>query len=148
MTTTMTDHLDELIALPERRAAARRITELYRANTIGREHAMVDLLGLGLDRTTAARAIGDDAPGTLDLDGLPTTGWGIRTKERNALTDEVMRLRTLVDDIYHLHTDSPAGVCPSCGRIGDQSDTDDGLVNWPCPTVQAINRYRPAGGWR
>lgn len=55
---------------------------------------------------------------------------------------EVESLRALVDRIYHLHTDSIAGPCPSCGRIGDISDTDDGLVDHPCPTVQMIEQIR------
>lgn len=47
-------------------------------------------------------------------------------------------LRAVVEKIWELHTDSIAGVCPSCARLGDQSDTDDGLVPWPCPTILAI----------
>ncbi len=52
---------------------------------------------------------------------------------------EVERLRSALDEIRGLHVDSPAGFCPSCGRLGDVSDTDDGLVNYPCPTIQAID---------
>ncbi|HEX6968934.1 MAG TPA: hypothetical protein VF174_09030 [Micromonosporaceae bacterium] len=55
------------------------------------------------------------------------------------MAQENARLRERLQQIVELHTDSPAGVCPSCGRIGEQSDTDDGLVNWPCPTVQIAN---------
>ena len=59
-----------------------------------------------------------------------------------SLIAEVERLRAALDDIRVLHVDSPAGFCPSCGRLGDVSDTDDGLVAWPCPTtrvIQAVN---------
>jgi hypothetical protein len=52
--------------------------------------------------------------------------------------------------VRRLHTDSVAGVCPSCGRISDVSDTDDGLVAWPCPTIVALDlttaRMADAGG--
>jgi hypothetical protein len=47
--------------------------------------------------------------------------------------------------VWELHTDSPAGVCPTCYRLADVSDTDDGLVPWPCPTILAID---PAAGRR
>jgi len=54
------------------------------------------------------------------------------------LAIEVQRLRSVLDKIRYLHTDSPAGVCPSCFRSADVSDTDDGLVAWPCPTLRAM----------
>lgn len=50
---------------------------------------------------------------------------------------EVLRQR--IQRVIELHTDSVAGVCPSCARIGDQSDEDDGLVAWPCPTVRVLD---------
>lgn len=55
------------------------------------------------------------------------------------LAVESARLRERLARIAELHTDSVAGVCPSCGRIGEQSFDDDGLVNWPCPTVLIAN---------
>ncbi|HWB37977.1 MAG TPA: hypothetical protein VHA75_18325 [Rugosimonospora sp.] len=39
-------------------------------------------------------------------------------------------------EIAALHADSPAGFCPKCFRVDDVSDTDDGLVAWPCETVR------------
>lgn len=56
-----------------------------------------------------------------------------------ALAAENARLRERMARAIELHTDSPAGVCPSCARIGEQSIDDDGLVPWPCPTVLALN---------
>ncbi len=68
--------------------------------------------------------------------------------ERDILREQVERLRAYeamhaevtatLDVIKALHTDSPAGFCPSCGRLGDVSDTDDGLVPFPCPTLRAM----------
>jgi hypothetical protein len=55
-----------------------------------------------------------------------------------ALVAEVERLRVALDEIRGLHTESPAAFCPSCGRLGDVSDTDDGLVAFPCPTIRVI----------
>ena len=52
--------------------------------------------------------------------------------ERDALAAKLQTIR-------ELHTDSVAGVCPTCYRLADVSDTDDGLVNWPCPTILAAD---------
>ena len=40
--------------------------------------------------------------------------------------------------IWELHTDSIAGVCPSCATLPADVD-DDGLVDWPCPTILVID---------
>lgn len=61
-------------------------------------------------------------------------------RKRNAdLAAENARLRERQRRVIELHTDSPAGPCPSCGRVGDVSDEDDGLVPWPCPTILALD---------
>lgn len=62
--------------------------------------------------------------------------WRKRTVD---LTAENARLRERQRRVIELHTDSPAGHCPSCGRVGDVSDEDDGLVPWPCPTILAVD---------
>lgn len=54
------------------------------------------------------------------------------------LAAEVERLRAVIDEVRGLHVDSPAGFCPSCGRLSDVSDIDDGLVAYPCPTIRAL----------
>jgi hypothetical protein len=53
-------------------------------------------------------------------------------------SDALNETRNQLYEIYSLHTDSPAGVCPSCYRLHDALDTDDGLVDWPCPTLRAM----------
>lgn len=57
-------------------------------------------------------------------------------------------LMQALDAIRDLHSDSPAGICPSCYRLHDASDTDDGLVPWPCPTLRAMGfePFTPDGG--
>lgn len=57
-----------------------------------------------------------------------------------ALIAEVERLRAQLDEVKALHTDSIIGPCPSCYRPADVSDTDDGLVWWPCPTLRALGK--------
>ena len=64
---------------------------------------------------------------------------GLATSDAVRAESEVQRLRDVLDTIHGLHTDSIAGVCPSCARLNDVSDTDDGLVDWPCPTILAID---------
>lgn len=54
------------------------------------------------------------------------------------LLHEVIEHRAAADMIRVLHTDSVAGFCPTCFRAADVSDTDDGLVAWPCPTLQIL----------
>ena len=56
---------------------------------------------------------------------------------RQALDEATAKLRL----IWELHTDSIAGVCPTCYRLAQVSDTDDGLIDWPCPTILAIDPY-------
>lgn len=52
--------------------------------------------------------------------------------------EETQKLRGALDKIRELHTDSVAGFCPSCFRAADVSETDDGLVAYPCPTLMSI----------
>lgn len=59
---------------------------------------------------------------------------GACTELTKALFAQNIRLHRVRD----LHTESPAGFCPSCARLGDVSDVDDGLVAHPCPTLRAI----------
>ena len=67
--------------------------------------------------------------------------------QRDELVEHLGHALARCERVRELHTDSPAGVCPSCGRIGEQSDTDDGLVAWPCPTILALDaRMGDAGG--
>jgi hypothetical protein len=78
--------------------------------------------------------------GTCDL-GLPyacNCPTGDFRPVMSELVREVERLRKALDDVRDLHTDSPAGVCPPCFRSDEVSDTDDGLVAWPCPTLRAM----------
>jgi hypothetical protein len=56
--------------------------------------------------------------------------------------EHLHQLRAAVEEIRALHTDSVAGYCPTCFRAADVSDTDDGLVAWPCPTLRALG-FRP-----
>lgn len=65
------------------------------------------------------------------------------TAELDRLRAEVIEHRAAVDMIRVLHTDSVAGFCPTCYRVGDVSDTDDGLVAWPCPTLRALGFVPP-----
>lgn len=54
-------------------------------------------------------------------------------RQRDAALEALQRVR-------ELHTDSPAGVCPSCGDVNAQTmGTGDGLVNYPCPTIRALD---------
>lgn len=55
-----------------------------------------------------------------------------------ALISAIDQHRDAVDKVRQLHTDSVAGYCPTCFRAADVSDSDDGLVPWPCPTLQAL----------
>jgi hypothetical protein len=43
-----------------------------------------------------------------------------------------------IERVRELHTDSPAGFCPSCARLHVVSDVDDGFVAFPCPTLRAL----------
>lgn len=53
------------------------------------------------------------------------------------LVREVERLRSVLDEIRDLHTDSPAGVCPSCADLSAELGGDP-LVPHPCPTLRAM----------
>jgi hypothetical protein len=52
--------------------------------------------------------------------------------------DLLRQMTTAIEEIRALHTDSVIGFCPTCFRPDDVSDTDDGLVAWPCPTLRAL----------
>jgi hypothetical protein len=52
--------------------------------------------------------------------------------------EHLHQLRAAVEEIRALHTESVIGFCPTCFRPDDVSDTDDGLVAWPCPTLRAL----------
>lgn len=93
----------------------------------------------------------------LDLDAIAAvTAAELATARSEAehLRVEVAELRTRLgaltaqwSDVYALHTDSVAGVCPTCYRLHDASDPDDdGLVDWPCPTLRALGIQDVAPG--
>lgn len=50
------------------------------------------------------------------------------------LLDEVHRLRAALEEIRHLHKDSPMGPCPVCIDADAAAAGGDGLVPYPCPT--------------
>lgn len=51
-----------------------------------------------------------------------------------ALLAEVRRLRAAMEEIRHLHKDSPMGPCPVCIDADAAAAGGDGLVPYPCPT--------------
>ena len=51
-----------------------------------------------------------------------------------ALLTEVRRLRAAMEEIRHLHKDSPMGPCPTCIDSDAIVAGGDGLVPYPCPT--------------
>lgn len=64
--------------------------------------------------------------------------------EATSATEQVWKLADqrgeVITRVRDLHTDSPAGVCPSCGDVNAQTmGTGDGLVNYPCPTIRALD---------
>lgn len=52
----------------------------------------------------------------------------------DALLAEVRRLRAAMEEIRHLHKDSPMGPCPVCIDADAAAEGGDGLVPYPCPT--------------
>jgi hypothetical protein len=66
------------------------------------------------------------------------TRWKLRRAEANMLI-VLAEWDQMVRAVRDLHTDSQAGVCPTCYRLAEVTDTDDGLVNWPCPTLLAVD---------
>ncbi|WP_409469106.1 hypothetical protein [Streptomyces sp. HC307] len=50
------------------------------------------------------------------------------------LLAEVRRLRAAMEEIRHLHKDSPMGPCPVCIDADAVAAGGDGLVPYPCPT--------------
>jgi hypothetical protein len=53
-----------------------------------------------------------------------------------ALLAEVRRLRAVLEQIRHLHKDSPMGPCPVCIDADAAAAGGDGLVPYPCPTAR------------
>lgn len=53
-----------------------------------------------------------------------------------ALVAEVRRLRAALEQIRHLHKDSPMGPCPVCIDADAIAEGRDGLVAYPCPTAR------------
>ena len=51
-----------------------------------------------------------------------------------ALVAEVRRLRAQLEQIRHLHKDSPMGPCPVCIDADAAAAGGDGLMPYPCPT--------------
>lgn len=51
-----------------------------------------------------------------------------------ALLAEVRRLRAALEQIRHLHKDSPMGPCPVCIDADAAAAGGDGLMPYPCPT--------------
>lgn len=46
------------------------------------------------------------------------------------------RLRAALEEIRHLHKDSPMGPCPQCIDADAAAAGGDGLVPYPCPTAR------------
>jgi len=51
------------------------------------------------------------------------------------LLAEIGRLRGVLEEIRHLHKDSPMGPCPVCIN-GDAGPDEDPTVPYPCPTAR------------
>ncbi|MGW1135809.1 hypothetical protein [Streptomyces griseoluteus] len=58
----------------------------------------------------------------------------MRPEVGKALVAEVRRLRAAMEQIRHLHKDSPMGPCPVCIDADAAAAGGDGLVPYPCPT--------------
>jgi hypothetical protein len=52
----------------------------------------------------------------------------------DVLLAEVRRLSSQLEEIRHLHKDSPLGPCPVCIDADAAAAGGDGLVPYPCPT--------------
>ncbi|MFF7190536.1 hypothetical protein ACFZAR_36195 [Streptomyces sp. NPDC008222] len=55
---------------------------------------------------------------------------------RDAMAAEIRRLRAVLEEIRHLHKDSPMGPCPVCIDADAAAAGGDGLVPYPCPTAR------------
>lgn len=53
-----------------------------------------------------------------------------------ALLAEIRRLSAVLEEIRHLHKDSPMGPCPVCVDADAAAAGGDGLVPFPCPTAR------------
>lgn len=53
-----------------------------------------------------------------------------------AMAAEIRRLRAVLEEIRHLHKDSPMGPCPVCIDADAAAAGGDGLVPYPCPTAR------------
>lgn len=99
-------------------------------------------------RAAVSDVAGHDHPLGSDLYCLNLTSFmGERmgpVLQRLAETEaEVARLRAQIAEVRAMHTDSIVGPCPACFRSEDVSDTDDGLVGYPCPTLRALGVEQP-----
>jgi hypothetical protein len=65
----------------------------------------------------------------LSLQGDQLTGVDVP-----AMAAEIRRLRAVMEQIRHLHKDSPMGPCPVCIDADAAAAGGDGLVPYPCPT--------------
>ncbi|MGW1497540.1 hypothetical protein ACWCQW_02930 [Streptomyces mirabilis] len=64
-----------------------------------------------------------------------TAGWEeLAGTDVPALLAEVRSLRAAMEEIRHLHKDSPMGPCPVCIDADAIAAGGDGLVPYPCPT--------------
>jgi hypothetical protein len=53
-----------------------------------------------------------------------------------ALLEEVRRLRAAMEQIRHLHKDSPMGPCPVCIDADADGRGEDPTIPYPCPTAR------------
>ncbi|WP_435279290.1 hypothetical protein [Streptomyces sp. 1222.5] len=60
--------------------------------------------------------------------------YGQRQREHNADREELEQLRAAMEQIRHLHKDSPMGPCPVCIDADAIAAGGDGLMPYPCPT--------------
>lgn len=59
---------------------------------------------------------------------------GVLQEDVPMLVAEVRRLRAAMEEIRHLHKDSPMGPCPVCIDADAVAAGNDGLMPYPCPT--------------
>jgi hypothetical protein len=74
---------------------------------------------------------------TLDLEPLMSDRSAVVISGHlAALLGEVDRLREAMEQIRHLHKDSPMGPCPVCVDGDAMARGDDGTLPYPCPTAR------------
>ena len=59
---------------------------------------------------------------------------GVLEEDVPALVAEIRRLHDAMEEIRHLHKDSPMGPCPVCIDADAIAEGRDGLMPYPCPT--------------